>query len=1103
MRTHETFSHTRLFYRFAILVIVCALATGLLFSASQASSDVDVRGPSSVSRSSAAGKQGMNSTSKQLFVDYLAGRVGSLLRRTPARAVTLAESIDTFAADCTTAKSSFVLGETVCAKTDGVDLQFPGGRFVNWLDPSLEVAYGGSGVTDITTNPQTFTYTPTVTGTWKATIAETGDISQTPAIFTVNPAPPLATYAADCATPKTVFNYGDTVCAKATGFGNTLNRRVGWLDPAGYFRENNGIYFTSLASDPQSVSFVLPATETSLTPDLVTVDNRGKWRVNVLSNRGSAQASATFVLQGPAPSADLSVTEGLATAASTSTGAEITYVVAVSNQGPNDAANVVLTNSTPANATFQSVNQTSGPLFSCSGTDPVICTIGNLPVSGLAIFELTYVAGAAGSTLSATTSVTSSTAEVNATDNGAVSPSARVPGGDPGTSCALECPANMVVNANTEQNNIRGAIVTFGVEPFGSCGAITTEPASGSFFSLGITTVSSFSAQGGGACSFTVTVVEAAPPAIECPADQTVAAAAGEIETSVNPGTPTATGDNVQVEGIRSDNRAVTDPYPVGTTTITWRATDATGRTASCNQHIVVTSNDAPTIQCPANQTVAAPTGTCQASVDPGTPTTTGSGVTVQGRRSDLLEVTDPYPSGLTTITWTATDSIGRVASCTQTINVTSTGDTTPPTLNTPADVSALTSSCSALLDDELGVATASDDCSSSVSITRSGVPTFACPIPSDPNRQCESFVFPVGITTITYTATDSAGNSTTGTQRVTVIESPTVPPTVTAPADITLNTGPGATSCGLVVSNATLGSAMANDNCAGVTVTRTGVPAGNNFPVGNTFITYTATDASGNTASATQKVTVIDNTPPTLTVPAATNTTASSCQAAIPNVVTGSTAGDNCGTVTISQNPTAGTSVGLGTHTITVTAIDGHGNSTSATTTFTVNSPQLTSVGPANMWIGLKNSDDVGTKFDLLAETFKNGVLVGSGQLNDVPGGSSGFNNAVQRTISMALSGGSAGFCTGDTMSFRLSVRVAASSSHVSGTARLWFHDAAANSRFTTTINGVTSDNYLRSGFVLASTAGPGPKSTIDVLVNRNQGGNPFKPFGTWTKTF
>jgi hypothetical protein len=200
-----------------------------------------------------------------------------------------------------------------------------------------------------------------------------------------------------------------------------------------------------------------------------------------------------------------------------------------------------------------------------------------------------------------------------------------------------------------------------------------------------------------------------------------------------------------------------------------------------------------------------------------------------------------------------------------------------------------------------------------------------------------------------------------------------------------------------------------------------------------------------------------------------------------------------------VTKTFTAGATPGTAMPTVT---LDNGTETTSITIEMAAN--QLTAVGPANVWIGLKNSDDVGTKFDLLAEVFKNGALVGSGQLDNVPGGSSGFNNAVQRTITMALSGGPVAFSSGDTLSFKLSVRIAVGvSGHRSGTARLWFNDSAANSRFATTISAVTADNFLLDGFVLGASAGPGPKKTIDVLVDRAVGGNPFKPFGTWNKTF
>jgi hypothetical protein len=398
---------------------------------------------------------------------------------------------------------------------------------------------------------------------------------------------------------------------------------------------------------------------------------------------------------------------------------------------------------------------------------------------------------------------------------------------------------------------------------------------------------------------------------------------------------------------------AVTDPYPIGTTGILWTVTDAGGRKASCGQTITVLEPDARpavTISCPANVTATAPDGSCEATISAatiGTPTTNPSDtdVEVSAQRGDGQALSDPFPAGTTQITWTAHDNITNTsASCVQNVTVTvNSSDTTPPTFvpPLPPNLSVTTSTCTATLDDELGTAEATDGgaCGGSVTITRTGVPA--------------NFVFPTGTTTVLYTATDASGNTATHLQLVTVTESPAIPPTITAPAGVSVNTGPGAAICGTVVSNATLGTATANDNCPGVTVVRSGVPAGNIFPVGNTTVTYTATDASGNTAFANQTVTVVDNTVPIVTPPAAvtlfTGAGATTCSVTVSNLDstlgTGS-ATDNCpgvGAVTRSGVP-AGNVFPLGNTVVTYSATDAHGNTGTATQTVTVvdNTPPL-----------------------------------------------------------------------------------------------------------------------------------------------------------------
>jgi hypothetical protein len=169
-------------------------------------------------------------------------------------------------------------------------------------------------------------------------------------------------------------------------------------------------------------------------------------------------------------------------------------------------------------------------------------------------------------------------------------------------------------------------------------------------------------------------------------------------------------------------------------------------------------------------------------------------------------------------------------------------------------------------------------------------------------------------------------------------------PPVVTAPAAINLMTGPGATTCGLVVANAALGTATATDNCS-ATVTRTGVPSGNLFPVGTTTLTYTATDGAGNTATATQTVAVVDNTPPSITTANLDAVTSAGVCGA--TVTLGTTATDNCSVSSLVGTRSDGAAIDasfpLGVTTITWVATDPSGNTKNATQTITVTNPAPT----------------------------------------------------------------------------------------------------------------------------------------------------------------
>jgi uncharacterized repeat protein (TIGR01451 family) len=766
------------------------------------------------------------------------------------------------------------------------------------------------------------------------------------------PAPPtVTTYAVDCSTAKTLYNLQDTdtvVCAKVT------DADPGWL---------------VIWSNAKFISVQnAPVGSGTSTFTLGPSSSLGDWRVILYDPFGdSVQGVSIFtVLDAANPSADLGVSKS-AILDAISAGSQATFGIQVTNFGPSDATNVQITDSIPANTTFSSFALVSGPVgTNCvlpevgASSGDTICTIPTMARGETALFAAAYdvVGGTLVSNTATAFSVanppTPATPDPN-TDSNSSTAEIRVTGATSET-CTLDCPANVVVTADTTSGGEPGAFVSFAAASgSGNCGAVSNNPASGSFFTVGTHAIFS-TAELGGTCSFTVTVLDTNPPTISCPANITGTAPTGETQFTLpsGPGTPTinASGGGT-VTGVRSDDtpayidgngdpvpavvHALTDPYPLGTTGILWTVTDAGGRKASCTQTITILAagdRDPVSITCPAPVNVEAPAGSCQATVSGatiGTPTTnpSDSDVVVTSQRSDGLPLTDPFPVGTTTITWTATDNLtGNQASCGQnvTVTVTSSGDTTPPTLVVPPDVSVTTSSCTATLDDELGTAEASDPagtCNGAVTITRIGVPA--------------NFVFPTGTTTILYTATDAAGNTATGLQLVTVTESPAVPPTITAPADVSANTGPGATICGTVVSDATLGTAIANDNCPGVTVTRTGVPAGNVFPVGNTTVTYKATDASGNFVTDTQIVTVVDNTVPTVSCP--TNIVVSNDPGLCSAVVTFSvTAADNCPGVTVATDIASGSTFAKGVTTVNATATDAAGNIATCSFTVTVN---------------------------------------------------------------------------------------------------------------------------------------------------------------------
>lgn len=107
--------------------------------------------------------------------------------------------------------------------------------------------------------------------------------------------------------------------------------------------------------------------------------------------------------------------------------------------------------------------------------------------------------------------------------------------------------------------------------------------------------------------------------------------------------------------------------------------------------------------------------------------------------------------------------------------------------------------------------------------------------------------VFPLGDTVVTWTVTDDNGDTASDTQIVTVVD--TTPPTITAVSSLTVIVGAPSSVLPLpTVSDIVDPSPTVTNN------------APDFFPLGITVVTWTATDASGNSATATTTVTAVYN---------------------------------------------------------------------------------------------------------------------------------------------------------------------------------------------------------------------------------------------------
>jgi hypothetical protein len=180
--------------------------------------------------------------------------------------------------------------------------------------------------------------------------------------------------------------------------------------------------------------------------------------------------------------------------------------------------------------------------------------------------------------------------------------------------------------------------------------------------------------------------------------------------------------------------------------------------------------------------------------------------------------------------------------------------------------------------------------------------------------------------------------------------------------------------------------------------------------------------------------------------------------------------------------------------------------------TTLLVNAtPKIVSTSPARLWVGLKNSDDQGTRFDLRAALYVNDTLVAEGETHCVTGITR--NRAMAREVAVPfgpISNGEA--ITGDRLTLKVFTRIGTNPdgskcpghSNAIGL-RLYYDSVTRPSGFGAEITpGPLANYFLRSinGDLTLDTASP----TAAEAEQKDSGpvtfarGNAWVRIGAWT---
>ena len=421
----------------------------------------------------------------------------------------------------------------------------------------------------------------------------------------------------------------------------------------------------------------------------------------------------------------------------------------------------------------------------------------------------------------------------------------------------------------------------------------------------------------------TFTVIDStAPVLVGVPSDITV-----QCDAIPAPATVSATDNCDATLTVNYTETSNTVVDGVGSITREWSVTDNGGNTTTETQTITVIDSTAPTIICPADvnaQTSNDGTGNCTTTVNLGNPTVSDN-CTITTNLIITNNAPAVFPVGLTVVTWTVMDAAGNLSTCTQNVTIT---DDEAPTVSAANNITTTTSA------DGLGNCTVNvsiqnastfDNCSvSSITWSMTGA------VIASGNGQVGNYIFPIGVTTIEYIVTDSAGLTAQDSMTITVTDDED--PDLTCPSNQNISFDAG---CNFTLQDYTA-LATTIDNCDNnVTVTQS--PAPGTIHTNTITVTLTATDASNNSTTCQFSV-----------IPSDTADPVAVCQdytlALGPNGVVNLAAinldggsSDNCGIANMTVSPNSFNCSNIGPNTVTFTVFDNAGNSDSCTATVNI----------------------------------------------------------------------------------------------------------------------------------------------------------------------